>query len=246
MKQRIICKTLAVAVILLFLGLDIQPSVAVQRETEIDIEPKDYLFQTIIDIANNPDVKDLYEQYEPDMFNIDIDRGVYRKLLLRNPRLIFNTLLSKPSVSVEYLNEFYNKGIEVIITLGEDIVFEIIENIEITDTKLLDNLNNIISKDKELSERLATLNGLNFDICGIGFILLGTFFILTLIFGSFVAIPDKILDSISNPILEAILLLVYLPIYLPLLIIYDLTVLPIGIISIILIIKYDCINWYPY
>ena len=37
MKQRIICKTLAVAVILLFLGLAIQPSVAVQPETT-DIE----------------------------------------------------------------------------------------------------------------------------------------------------------------------------------------------------------------
>ena len=51
---------MAVAVIILFLGLAIQPSVAVQPETDIDIEPKDYLFQTIIDIANNPDVKDIH------------------------------------------------------------------------------------------------------------------------------------------------------------------------------------------
>ena len=38
MKQKLICKGLAVAVIILFLGLAIQPSVAVQSETEIEIE----------------------------------------------------------------------------------------------------------------------------------------------------------------------------------------------------------------
>ena len=36
MKTRIICKTLAVAVIILFLGLAVQPSVAVQPEEEMD------------------------------------------------------------------------------------------------------------------------------------------------------------------------------------------------------------------
>ena len=40
MNRNIFSKGLAVAVIVLFIGLAIQPSVAVQPETEIDIEPE--------------------------------------------------------------------------------------------------------------------------------------------------------------------------------------------------------------
>jgi hypothetical protein len=182
MKQRIIGKGLVVAVILLFLGLSIQPSVAVQTETDIEIEPKDYLFQTIIDIANNQDVIELLKQYKYDLFSVDIDRSVYRKLFFRNPRLLFNTLFTKPSLSVEYLDKCYNNGIEITDILGEDKTLETIENVEVTDTKLFDELNNIISKDEELSGRLEILkeinNELTFDpplqdtiICKIGILI---------------------------------------------------------------------------
>ena len=164
MKQRTICKGLAVAVILLFLGLAIQPSVAVETETEIDIEPKDYLFQTIIDISNNPDVKNLLEQYKYDLIEVDIDRSDYRKLFLRNPRLIFNILFTKPSMSVEYLNKYYNNGVEITNILGEDKALEIIENVKVTDTKLFDELNNIISKNEELTGRLETIKEMNKEI----------------------------------------------------------------------------------
>ena len=69
-KQRsLFNKTLVVGVIVLFLGVGIQPSIttvqprsekAVQiKEKTIDVKPKDYLLQTITNISNNPDVKDL-------------------------------------------------------------------------------------------------------------------------------------------------------------------------------------------
>jgi len=161
MNQRIICKTLAVAVIILFIGLAIQPSIAVQTETEIDIEPKDYLFQTIIDIANNPEVKNLLEKYGNDLFKVDIDRNVYRKLFLRNPRLMFNTLFTKPSMTIEYLDRCYNKGIEITNIIGEDKVIEIIKNAEVTDTKLFNEINDIITNDEELSSRIETLKEMN-------------------------------------------------------------------------------------
>ena len=161
MKQRIICKALVVAVIILFIGLAIKPSIAVQPETEIDDEPKDYLFQTIIDITNNPDVKDLLEQYDNDLFKVDIDRSVYRKLLLRNPRLFCNTLLTKPTMTIEYLNKCYSKGIEITNIIGEEKTLEIIENAEVTDRKLFDEIDDIISKDVELSNRLSTLEDMN-------------------------------------------------------------------------------------
>ena len=155
---------LAVGITLLFLGLAIQPSVAVQTETEIEIEPKDYLFQTIIDIANNQDVIELLKQYKYYLFEVDIDRSIYRKLIFRNPRLLFDTFFTKPSMSIEYLNRCYNYGIEITNILGEDKVIEITENIEVADNELFDGLKNIITKDEEIFNRIAILNEMNKDI----------------------------------------------------------------------------------
>ena len=171
-----------VGITILFLGLAIQPSLAVQPETEIDIEPKDYLFQTIIDIANNPNVKNLLEQYKYDLCKVDIDRSVYRKLLLRNLRPFRSMIFTKPSLTYEYLDKSYNQGLEVTNIIGEDKVLEIMESVEITDTKLFDELNNIISKDEELSHRLAILKEMNKEIK-----------------------PDAQLDDRSYPIICAII-----------------------------------------
>jgi hypothetical protein len=59
---------LAFGITLLVLGVGIQPAIATVTPTKtVDFEPKDYLFQTIMKIANNPDVKDiqsLLEKYQ--------------------------------------------------------------------------------------------------------------------------------------------------------------------------------------
>ena len=159
-------KTVVVGVILLFLGIGIQPAIAIVelKEEIIDVKPKDFLFQTIIDLINNPDINNLLEQSANDLFKVDIDRSVYRKILIRNPRLMFNMFFNKPSMSIEYLNKCYNQGIEITNIIGEDKVLEIIEIVEITDTKLFDELDNIISKDYELSSRLENLKKMNKEI----------------------------------------------------------------------------------
>ena len=161
MNQRTICKSLTVAVIILFLGLAIQPSVAVQPETEIDIEPKDYLFQTIIEIANNPEVKELFEQYKPKMFNVDIDRSIYRKILFRNPRMFCSMIFTNPSISQEYLNFEYLQGNKIAEIIGEDKVLDIIKSVKLTDTKILDEINNIIRNNGELTCRYEILEEMN-------------------------------------------------------------------------------------
>jgi hypothetical protein len=54
-----------VGITILFLGVGIQPAIATVTPTKVvDFEPKDYLFQTIIDITNNPDVKDIHSLLE--------------------------------------------------------------------------------------------------------------------------------------------------------------------------------------
>jgi len=160
--NRMLSKGLAVAVILLLIGLAIQPSVAVQPE--VDVEPKNYLFQTIIDIANNQDVKNLLEQQGYDLFKVDIDKSVYRKILFRNPQLLRSIIFTKPSLTYEYLDKTYNNGIEITNIIGQDKALELIESIEVSDTEVFDGFNNIISKDEELSNRLTTLKDLNNEL----------------------------------------------------------------------------------
>lgn len=156
-------KTLVIGIIVLFLGVGIQPAIAaVQPKKEIINDNfKGDLFQTIIDIADNPDVKNLIEQYENNLFRVNVDRSIYLKILFRDPILFFNVLLTKPTKTHEYLNKCYKMGIEITNIIGEDKTLEIIESVEVTDTVLFDELNKIIIKDETLSDKLTTLKKMN-------------------------------------------------------------------------------------
>ena len=71
---------------------------------------------------------------------------------------------TKPSITYEYLDKYYDTGIEITNILGEDKALEIIETIKFTDTKILDELNNIIINDKKLSYKLFKLNEMNKEL----------------------------------------------------------------------------------
>ena len=162
MKTRSVSKTLAVAVIILFLGLAIQPSVAVQPETELDIEPKDYLFETIIDIANNPEVKELFEEYGNNIYDLDYNyKGILLKILFNNPKLLFSKLFTKPKITSEYLNSVFNEGCEIVDIIGEDKALEMVKSVKFTNPDIVDDLHNIVLNDEELSNRFTTLTELN-------------------------------------------------------------------------------------
>ena len=91
-------KVLVIGVILLFIGVSVQPSMGTDVPEKIEVEPKDYLFQTIVDISNNPEVKELFEQVKDKgiVFISDYNfRNVYLKLLFRNPRLFCSLLFTK-------------------------------------------------------------------------------------------------------------------------------------------------------
>jgi hypothetical protein len=159
---------LAFIITILLFGVSIQSSIATdQPEKEIDIkaEPKEYLFQTIIDMSNNLDIKGVLEKYNHNLFFSDYDyKDLFSKLLFRNPRLLFNILFSKPSITYEYLSKCYNKGIEITSILGEDIALEIINSIEVIDIELLDELDIIFLKNDELSSKIDTLKEMNKEL----------------------------------------------------------------------------------
>lgn len=157
---------LILGIIFLFIGVGIQPAFAVEpvKTPNIynqDIEPKEYLFQTIIDIANNPDVKDLLEQYEDDLLRVDIDKSLYREIFFRNPRLLFDMLFTKPSFTPEYLDSIYDKGCQITNIIREDKVYDITKSITIGNIDFFDNINDIIVNNEELYFRIITLENMN-------------------------------------------------------------------------------------
>ncbi len=168
MRTFCVKNALVMIVILLFVGVAVQPSIATVKQ-EVDVEPKDYLFQTIIDIVNNPNVKNLLEQYKYELFKVDIDRSVYRKIFFKNPRLFSSLIFTKPSLSIEYLEKCYTRGIEITSIIGEDKALEMIESIRIINLKVFDELSNIFTRNEELSKRISAFQVLNKDglICNI-------------------------------------------------------------------------------
>ena len=147
-------KVLVLCIIVLFLGVSVQPSMGTDIPDKIEVEPKDYLFQTIIDIANNPDVKELFEQYNYNIFTSDYKgKDLLLQLLFKKPRFFFDMFFTKPSITHEYLNKCYNNGIEITNILGIEKVLELIESIDINNPEFFIELDNIIINDEDLSNR---------------------------------------------------------------------------------------------
>ena len=171
MKKNLLKKTLVVGIIVLFFGISMQPITSSDITQEGDIEQvdefeqaKDYLFQTIIDIANNPDVKDLLEQVKNDGGAISCDynfRNVFLKLLFRNPMLFRSLIFTKPCMTHEYLDTSYDRGYEIINVLGEEEVIAMIESVTITNPEFFDELNIIIMNNEELSNKITVLTEMN-------------------------------------------------------------------------------------
>jgi hypothetical protein len=173
MRKDMIVKALVLGVICLFIGVGVQPAFAVDIPETEEVEPKDYLFETIIEIANNPDVKDLFEEFE-NCINFDFNgKYIFRQLFFKNPELLCTIIFSKPEITTQYLDKTYNQGIELIAIFGEEKAYEILDSVEITNPNLLDDLNNIILNNEEIFNRVSTLAELNEDnstICDIIFI----------------------------------------------------------------------------
>ncbi len=156
-------KILVIGIIVLFIGMGIQPAIASVHTTEEinNINPKDYLFNTIIDIVNTPELKELLKGHDNDLLSINIERNMNRKLLLGNPRFFINFLFTKPSMSIEYLDKCYNMGIEITNILGENKVLEIIESVEFKNPETFEKINDIINDNSELKAKATKLGEKN-------------------------------------------------------------------------------------
>ncbi|MDH7507510.1 MAG: hypothetical protein QHH15_06995 [Candidatus Thermoplasmatota archaeon] len=73
MKKKLFVKTLALSIVVLFIGVSFQPMIAekttlVEKESDCNNtnfeRAKEYLFQTLIDIFNNPKVKEFLIEHK--------------------------------------------------------------------------------------------------------------------------------------------------------------------------------------
>jgi len=171
MKEGIYKKGLVFAVILLFIAVSFQPIIAdntisVGKESDynnVDFEhAKEYLFQTLIDISNNPEIKGLLKQSNQRIFTSNYDyKSAFSQLFLKKPRLLLSILFTRPKMTYEYLEKNYNKGLEIIDILGIEETSNIVESVKITNPELFNELKNIIANDEELSNRISVLEEFN-------------------------------------------------------------------------------------
>ena len=160
-KRNMDKRFLVVSVIALFIGVAVYPSTAtVQQVEDTNEEPKGILFQTIIEISNHQEVRDLIEQYNQNLFTSNhID--AFPRLLLKESRLPFRIPFTKPSSSYEFLDKCYNSGIELINIFSEDKVLKIVETAELYNPEVLEEINSIVVEDEILSEKISLLREIN-------------------------------------------------------------------------------------
>jgi len=165
---------LIVGTICLFIGVGIQPAFAVEpvKTSKINnvenTNPKEYLFQTIVDIANNPDVNELLKRVDngccnPIRFNFN-NVDIYKKSLFNIPKLLLSMFFIKPSLTYNYLNSAYNRGCKLTNIIGDEKVNEIVKSVEVTNPEFFNELNYIIMNNDELSNRISILKEMNKEL----------------------------------------------------------------------------------
>jgi hypothetical protein len=160
-----IYKSIVIILMLMLVGLAFQPAVSTNELKKEELEPKEYLFETIIDITKNPDVKDFFNNFEPNDINLNINtKGAFFKILLRNPSLITSMWFKRPIMSHNYLSFVYNQGIEAVKIIGEEKSIEILNSITIKNPNIINDLTNILNNNKELSQRISTLEIMNNEV----------------------------------------------------------------------------------
>ena len=208
-------KWLAVGIILLFIGVSFQPIIAektkiisVENESSyanVDFdEAKEYLFQTLIAISNNQNVKELLKQNNHKAFNSDYDyKDVFLQILFKKPRLLKSMLFTKPKMTYEYLETNYNRGLELYNILGKEESLKIIESVKIVNPEFFNELNNIILNDKELYDKILTLGEINEILKSISYnmsicIILFICFLTSAILGSIICLPYFIFKELAD------------------------------------------------
>ena len=143
-------KIIVIGIIALFVCFGFQSAFAVEPIkladiSKVDIEPKDYLFETIVAFANNPEIEDLLEGYNHNIINFNYDgRYIRRQLLFKDSELLFSIASTKLEITTQYLDKGYKQGLELIEIIGEGRIYEILDSVEISEYDIFADLYNAV------------------------------------------------------------------------------------------------------
>ena len=173
MNKEWLVKSFTLGIVVIFICVSFQPiiaekTVSLKKESNndnVDFEKvKEYLFQTLIDILNNPEVKQFLNEHKHDLItrnnNYDCKNAI-QKISSQNPKLLKSIFITKPKMTYEYLETNYNRGLELYNILGEEESLKMIESIYVANPELFNELKDIIVNDKELYNRITTLGEMN-------------------------------------------------------------------------------------
>jgi hypothetical protein len=168
MKNKIIIRnTLVFGIIFLLIGIAVQPGTATVQIDKDYEEQIDYLFQTIIDISNNKDFKNLINKEMRNGFVLDFDynfKNDYRNMLFKNPNLLSSIFLTKTTLTKNNLESAYEKGRNLINTIGEDKALDLINSIKINNPTISNGLSEIFNKNEKISSKISEIKLMNQEL----------------------------------------------------------------------------------
>lgn len=166
-KKGLIKKILVLSIIILFLGLAVQPGTATVETDKKEEFDKNFLFQTIINIANNKEFRNLIDKEMKNGFFLDVDyniKNIYRTILFKEPNLFSSLFFTKTSLTYDNLDIAYKKGSELIKIVGEDKALEMIDSIKITNPIISEKLSYIIHNDEKIKNRIGEIKLMNKEL----------------------------------------------------------------------------------
>ena len=166
-KKGLIRNVLVLGIIILLMGIAVQPGTATVQNDLNFKDKKDILFQTIIDIANNKDFKNLICNENNNDFYFEFDynlRKDFRDIFFNNLGLFSQLLFTKTSLTHNKLDLAYEKGSELLNNIGEDKALELVESIKITNPRISNGISDILEENEEIKIKIEELKMMNREI----------------------------------------------------------------------------------
>ncbi len=138
------------------------------KKNKVIFDSKELIFETIIEMANNPDFNEFAINNKQNLFQSSIEyKDIFTQLLKQKLIYLNRFTIYKTALSVEYLHVIYEYGCNIIKILGEEKTSELIASIEFTNNRVFEELNNIVENDEELNNNINNLKKSNVEILSI-------------------------------------------------------------------------------
>ena len=154
MKKDWLVKTLALVVIVLFISVSFQPIIAIKSASDeeesnynnVDFQQvKNYLFQTIVDMANNKDIQRI-------ILKSQMSKGIF-------------SVSDIPMLTKNKLRYMYFIGLILSKFISKSKMQSMIREYQFNNQKILNEINTVIEKDSTISKEIKQLSNLKCCDC---------------------------------------------------------------------------------